>query len=369
MNFTFNLPVKLIFGDGCVKNHPESFLIGKKAFIVTGRHGAKESGALDDVVSVLEENGIEYVVYSEVRENPRLLPCFDAGEIAKENNCDLVIGIGGGSALDASKAIAAFAAQSYVKAFDIFDASKKTAVSLPLILIPTTAGTGSEANNYSVLTLEDGLKKKTFTHADSWARTAFIDPRYTYTLSRDYTFSTALDAFHHTMESYLSPRHTPISEALSVMAGKAIWDVLSQYPSTFTPEMREALIFASCIAGAAISITGTGFPHPLGYSLTLIDGIPHGRACAAFAEDYIEYNCRSELGAERIDKFCEEIGAKRRSLGALLSGLSNTDIVMSDEEIKHHIDLIKDAKNYANSPYVISESEMADIYRKHFMKK
>lgn len=369
MNFCLNIPVKIFGGENCVLSHSEQFKLGKKAFIVTGRRSAKLSGALDDVLSLLSSNCIEHEIYAEVTENPNVTACFEAGLRCKTAGCDFVVGIGGGSALDAAKSIATFAADEYKEPCDIFDPSKKLHPSLPIILIPTTAGTGSEANNYSVLTLPDGLKKKTFTHKDSWACAAFLDPKYTHTLSKEYTFSTALDAFHHALESFLSPKSNVISEMCALYAAKSIWNVLSQLPNEFSYQMREDLLYASCAAGIAISITGTGFPHPLGYSLTLIDDIPHGKACAVFAKDYIEYNSKAEIGAERIEWFCAELGIKKKVLGELLSGLADVDIKMTNEQIKEHVDLIKDAKNYSNSPYVLNYDEMISIYHKHFGKK
>ena len=368
MSFSVNIPVKIISGNECIKNNRNLFMLGKKAFIVTGRTSAKLSGALDDITYVLGENKIGYEIFSEIIENPPIETCFKAGRLCAVSDCDFVIGIGGGSALDAAKAIAAYAVDDFATDTDIFDAQNKKHASLLIIAVPTTAGTGSEANNYSILTLPDGSRKKTFTHADSWARYAFLDPKYTYTLPREYTFSTALDAFHHALESYMSPKSNDFSEILAVYAARNIWNVLSELPDIFTSEMHETLLYASCAAGLAISMTVTGFPHPLGYSLTLLDGIPHGKACAAFAGDYIEYNMKCVQGKERLLRFCSLIGTKEHALAALLTGIADVELSLDEDEIKKHIELIKNAKNYANSPYVISETEMYDIYRSHFGK-
>ncbi|MBR2370728.1 MAG: iron-containing alcohol dehydrogenase [Clostridia bacterium] len=369
MAFSINIPCRIYSGTGCVKAHGTEFALGNRAFIVTGKSSAKLCGALDDVCSVLAGIGVGFEIYSGVRENPPVTDCFEAGRICADKGCDFVIAIGGGSAMDAAKAIAAFATTEYAECTDIFDYSKKKAPSLPLICIPTTAGTGSEGNRYSVLTLPDGKRKRTFSHDDSWAKKVFLDPKYTYTLSREYTFSTALDAFHHAMESYLSPKSDDLSRMLAIYAARNIWDVLSQLPEQFSENMRASLLYASCAAGIAISVTGTGFPHPLGYSLTLLDGIPHGKACAAFAADYIEYNRKNELGETLIGEFCAALGVKVKVLGELLVGLASVDLCMTEEQIAEHVELIKSAGNYANSPYVLSVDEMYDIYRKHFAAK
>ncbi len=271
--------------------------------------------------------------------------------------------------MDSAKAVAAFAANSSIAPEDLYLPEKRKDPPLPLALVPTTAGTGSEANPYSVLTLPDGRHKKTYACRGAWARVAFLDPAYTESVGRDSAISTALDAMAHAMESYLSPKANDLSKMLSVYAGRAIWNVLSEYPDTFTPQMRDELAYASCAAGAAISITGTGFPHPLGYSLTLLDGIPHGKACAVFHGDYIEYNRRSPEGAALIYEFAAGIGTTPSLLAEYLPSLAAVRISLTEAEIEEHVALISGAKNYTNSPYVLSDEEKKEIYRKHFGDK
>lgn len=369
MIFSINIPVKIISGRGCLVNNAKDLIIGTKAFIVTGKAGAKSSGALSDTVAILENNHIPYSVFSEVSANPPLMESYEAAKAAYDFGADFVIGIGGGSAMDAAKAIAAFVANPQLAAEDIFTAANLTNGALPIALIPTTAGTGSEANPYSVLSLEDGVRKKTYSSAHAWAKIAFLDPAYTESLNYSATVSTALDAFAHALESYLSPKANALSTMLAEYAAKNIWDVLTQMPDEFTPDLRDMLCYASCAAGAAISITGTGFPHPLGYSLTMLSGIPHGRACAVFHGDYIEYNMKTEEGAVRINKLAEALDTTPRLMAEFLPGLADVNICLTNDEITRYVDLIKNAKNYTNSPYVINEGEMIEIYKKHFAQK
>ncbi len=369
MSFSINIPVKIISGRGCISAHSGELLIGSRAFIVTGKAGAKSSGALANVISVLDKNSVEYSIYSNVAANPPLLDAYEAGVIAREFRADYIIGIGGGSAMDAAKAIAAFAVNPEISPEEIFSVDKLSNGALPMILVPTTAGTGSEANPYSVLSLPDGERKKTYSSPYSWAKTAFLDPAYTESLSYSSTVSTALDAFAHALESYLSPKSNALSTMLAEYAAKKIWDVLTQMPDEFTAEHRDMLCYASCAAGAAISITGTGFPHPLGYSLTMLAGIPHGRACAVFHGDYIEYNMKTESGAAKLNDLADAIGTTPRLMAEFLPGLADVDITLSESEIGEYVSLIKNAKNYTNSPYILNEEEMLAIYRKHFTRK
>ncbi len=369
MNFSFNLPVKIVSGTDCIQKNASLLCLGSCALIITGKNGARKSGALDDVTKVLAENGIRHSIFDCITENPPLEVCFEGGKVATDIGADFVIGIGGGSAIDAAKAIAAFAANRKISPMDIFDPEKRVNPSLPIVAIPTTSGTGSEANPYSVLTLPSGEKKKTFSATDSWAKVAFLDGRYTYSLTKAQTLSTALDAFAHALESYLSPKSTEISEMMALYAAKSIWDVIKDDPETYTEEMHEILLCASCAAGIAISVTGTGFPHPLGYSITMLDGIPHGAACAVFDGDYIEYNMKSPTGKDRLSKLAIYLSTNTDTLIKRLPELSGVNLSFTEKEIKKRVSLVVDAKNYTNSPYVISESEMLNIYKKHFLKK
>ena len=180
--------------------------------------------------------------------------------------------------------------------------------------------------------------------------------------------STALDAFAHALESYLSPKSTEISEMMALYAAAHIWDIIKDDPEEYNEGMHESLLCASCAAGIAISVTGTGFPHPLGYSITMLDGIPHGAACAIFDGDYIEYNMRSPLGKEKLQRFANHLGTDLATLTNTLPSLSGVELSFNEEEIAQRVELILDAKNYTNSPYVLSKEEIYDIYRKHFLK-
>ena len=368
LNASFYMPVRVIAGRGVIAQNADKLALGRHALIVTGRSSAKLCGALDDVTAALDKVEISYTVFDRITENPPLLTCHEGGQLAARVGADFIIGIGGGSPLDAAKAVAAFAANPHIAPEEIYDPEKRVNVSLPIVAIPTTAGTGSEVNPYSVLTLPDGLRKKTFTADCSWPRIAFVDPKYTDSLPYKTTVSTALDAFAHAMESYLSPKSSAYSEQLALLAAAKLHAVLAERPAAFTEAMRDALSVASTAAGMAISVTGTGFPHPLGYSLTLLDGVPHGRACAVFAGAYITYNQKSELGRERLDRFAAACGTTAEALAALLPALSEVEFSFTDEQIEERISLVENAKNYTNSPYVISPAEMREIYKNLFQK-
>lgn len=369
MDFTTHKPVRIFAGENCIAEHPEVWKeAGTRALIVSGAHGADACGAVGEIVAALETAGCTYIRFNRIPENPPAPLCHEAGELMRREGCDFVVAIGGGSALDAGKAIAGYAANPACGPDDIFDDAKRVNPCLPVIAVPTTAGTGSEAVRYSVLTIDGGVRKKTFKHVSAYPKASFVDPRYTYTLSDRYTVSTALDALAHAMESYLSPKSCPASEEAALYAAREIWDVLfRQNKSTgWTAEDRRRLSYAATSAGIAIDYTGTGFPHPLGYCLTLSRGFPHGEACAVFEGAYLGYNRLSDIGSIRIETLAEAMGTTPEEMIERIPEKSGIRLTIDPEEREMLIDRVAGAGNFANSPYVISRGEMSDIFKRLF---
>lgn len=376
MNFSAHKPVTVLTGENCVTENAALFAgLGRRALIVSGRRSADLCGAMTDVAAALDSVGVTYVRFNTIPENPPAPLCHEGGALARAEHCDFVIAIGGGSALDAAKAVAAYAANPDCGVMDIFSDAKRTNDGLPLIAIPTTAGTGSEVNRYSVLTIDGGAKKKTFKAASAYAKYAFVSPKYTASLDENYTVSTALDALAHAIESYLSPKSTDVSEEAALDAARDIWDILAngkyadgeKDAGGFTKVQREKLQNAACAAGIAIDYTGTGFPHPLGYSLTLTRGIPHGRACAIFEGAYLRYNMLTAAGEAKIGKLAAHLDTTPDEMIRRIPEMSGlTDLSLEAAEREELIDRVADAGNYANSPYVITRGEMSDIYTRLF---
>lgn len=369
MDFSTHQPVRILTGADCVKEHAELFArCGGRALIVTGKSSADRCGAMEDVAEALQMAGCTYVRFSGIPENPPAPMCYEGGELCRKEGCDFVIGIGGGSALDAAKAIAGYAANPQCGIMDLFDDEIRTKDCLPIIAIPTTAGTGSEACRYSVLTIDDGRKKRTFKHKSAYARFAFVSPRYTETLPEDYTVSTALDALAHAVESYLSPKSTAESEEAALFAAREIWNVIfcRNGEGTYTQADRERLSYAATAAGIAIDYTGTGFPHPLGYSITLTRGIPHGKACAIFEGAFLKYNMITAEGRQRAEKMAAHLGTTTDEMIVRIPEMSGVSLQIPADEREELIDRVAGAGNYANSPYVISRGEMSDIYARLF---
>lgn len=319
MDFDINIPVKVVSGRGCVRANAEFFdRFGAKAVIVTGGKGARLSGALDDVLAALNSRGIRHDIYDKVTENPLLSSCAQAGRLAREGGADFIIGIGGGSALDAAKAAAVFATNENLSGRDIYTAGDRNRA-LPIIAIGTTAGTGSEVGRVSVLTDDESGRKKSISPDDCFPALTFADPKYTESMPFSVTCSTALDALSHALEGYFSVKCGDIPSLFAEKAVSLIYSGLKKLGETKSlpsSDERDKLYYGSLYAGITLSYCGTAFPHPLGYVLTENYGVPHGFACAEFLPAFLERageHCPEKMkriedaAGESATKICETI--------------------------------------------------------------
>ncbi len=302
MSNSVYMPVNCIWGRNCVSQNGKELALGKCCLILTGKNGAKASGALDDAIETLKKQGIEYAIFDGIGENPLISDCRKAGEAARNAGADFILGIGGGSVLDASKAVAIYASNPQLEPIDIYKREYENAA-LPVALIGTTAGTGSEVTAVAVLTNDETGVKKSIKGNDCYAKVSFCDPKYTESMSYKTTVSTALDAFAHAVEGFFTERCEGIHRVFAQNCIPSLYRCLKSISQTGTvnPELREPLYYASIYAGLVINNCGTAFPHPLGYVLTENYGVPHGMACAAFFAPYID-RC-AEFAPEKFAQF------------------------------------------------------------------
>jgi alcohol dehydrogenase len=233
-----------------------------------------------------------------------------AAAFGKEEKADFVIGIGGGSPLDAAKAIAFTMYRENGSAADLYDASLP-ADALPVIAVPTTCGTGSEVTGVSVLTVHEKKTKMSIPHR-IFPKLALVDGKYLLTASHSMIVNTAVDAFAHMAESWLSVKADEYSKA-AALAGLAVWKEIRGVLSgerEADGEDRARLMRASTFAGIAIAQTGTSVPHALSYILTYDQKIPHGKAAGYFLGRFIanaaEEDRKAVLGTagfESADEF------------------------------------------------------------------
>ncbi|MGE5405370.1 MAG: iron-containing alcohol dehydrogenase family protein [Candidatus Saccharibacteria bacterium] len=365
MNFKFQLGTAAFFGAGAVKNNPEVFgKYGTKAFIVTGPRSGQESGALDDVKRVLQLMDITYSVFDKIENNPSLDNVEAAGKAAQACEADLIIGIGGGSPLDAAKAVAVLAVND-ISPIELFT-NKFTAAPLPVIAIPTTAGTGSEVTPYSILTRPDKQTKMSFGNEDTIPKAAFLDARYTASASYEVTVNTAVDALSHAVEGYLSRRSTPVSdllalEAIRIFGGCAA--ILAENKLDF--DAREQLLYASTLGGMVIAQTGTTIVHGLGYSLTFFKGLPHGLANGLLMQEYFKYNYPS--ARNKIDRVIQELGLTSiDEFGSLVENLMPTKLKLSAEEMQKFAELAMQQRSTSYNIREVQQEHLVEILGRCF---
>ena len=197
------MPTRILTGFGILQKQKAVFgKLGKRCLIITSKHSGKASGALDDLTAILNESSIAYDVFDRIAQNPTVVSCIEAGRCAHSFDADFIVGIGGGSVMDASKTAAVVAANPQLEEADIYAQNWKNSP-VPLVLIGTTAGTGSEVTYVSVMTNQNGIKKSIH-NDDLYARYAFGDPAYTRSMPEKVRISTAIDALAHLLEAYFN---------------------------------------------------------------------------------------------------------------------------------------------------------------------
>ena len=299
------MPTEVFFEKNAVKNHADKLAeLGTKAMILTGKYSSRANGSLTDVTEALESKGITWIVFDEVEENPSVETVSKAAALAVSEKADFFIGIGGGSPMDAAKAVALLAKNParIQEAREVLYTPGKYE-SYPLAEVPTTSGTGSEVTQYAILTLHDKNTKKSMSH-HVFAKLALVDPEYLKTVSYAGMASTCVDALAHLIESHLNTNATAFSR-MYAEEGLRIWGSVKQYllsEETFRAmpeEAYESFMRASVIAGISIAHTTTSLPHGLSYPVTYEMGVPHGKAVGIFLPGFLQ-TCEDKEETDRL---------------------------------------------------------------------
>jgi|LSQX01.1.fsa_nt_gb alcohol dehydrogenase class IV len=288
----FYLPTQIVAGEGSLAllgSHARSF--GSRALVVCGKRFLRGSGHLNKIQQSLAESGVSYTIFDEVTPDPTAAIVERGIAAARTFQTDVVIGIGGGSAMDVAKAVASAANES-LSIEELIDQglSRK---GLPCICIPTTSGTGSEVTGISVLTIPAAQRKTALRGVHNFPNVAIIDPVLTYSLPPQLTAITGVDALTHAIEAYLSARATAFSDAVAERAIQMIGNsLLTVFANPSDRQARSDMAMASCLAGIAISQAGTGGAHGIGMSLGGLFNVPHGMAVGSVLPHILRFNAR-----------------------------------------------------------------------------
>ena len=377
---TFSSVPRIISGLGCIDAiGDETKRMGcGKALIVCDRE-LKSLGLVTPLTDSLDKAGVSHAAFSGVQADPSLDLLDQSRKITNDYAADLVIGLGGGSALDAAKLISIMLTNKG-PADAYYGINNIPKPGLPMILIPTTAGTGSEVTNISVMgDPESGLKKAMISD-HMYAKVALLDPILTLGLPPRLTATTGMDALVHAIESYVGVRASVFSDTLNLQAITMIAQNLRQaYAYGQNTHAREAMLNASCLAGMAFCNTQNGLDHAMALSIGSKYHLPHGLTTAFILPWVMEFNCIAKPDKFMViaAAFGEDIEDMPDHEAALLSVKAVKDL-LHDLNISYKLgDYGADAVHFegiakaalsagqliSNNPRQVTEQDVVDILK------
>ncbi|AGB18172.1 iron-containing alcohol dehydrogenase [Thermoanaerobacterium thermosaccharolyticum] len=390
-NFTYFMPTEIIFGPGTLEKLATVRLPGKKALLVIGSgNSMRKHGYLDRVVSYLKQNNVDYVVYDKILPNPIADHVAEGAKLAKENECDFVIGLGGGSTIDSSKAIAVMAKNpgdywDYVSGGSGKGMEVKNGA-LPIVAIPTTAGTGTESDPWAVVTKTETNEKIGFGCKYTYPTLSIVDPELMLSIPPKFTAYQGMDAFFHSVEGYLATVNQPGSDVLALQSISLITENLPKaVEGGNNIEARTALAWASTAAGIVESLSSCISHHSMEHALSAYHpDIPHGAGLIMLSVSYFSF-----MASKVPDRFVdiakamgEEInGATKeeqamsfiKGLKKLIKNIGMEDLSLSGFGVKED-EVEKLSRNAMDTmgglfqvdPYKLSLEEVMSIYKNCF---
>lgn len=306
--FAFTGAKKIVFGNGTFDTLPEHIreLKASRPLVVLDKNLAG-TGFRDRVKEILNKEGFKMTLFDkQVEAEPRLEVADEGAKAALKGKCDIVVGIGGGSAMDVAKAVAVLAANKK-KAADYLGLNKIPGPGLPKIMVPTTAGTGSEVTFTSVFVRQNLKKKEGMNSPYLYPELALLDPTLTLSLPPVATASTGVDALCHAIESYTSVNASPMSEMFSLEAIQLISSSLRTcVHDGANLEAREKMLLGSLYAGLGLANAGVGAVHSLSYPLGGKYGVSHGLANTVMLPYVMSFNLPGAL--EKFTVIAEVMG-------------------------------------------------------------
>ncbi len=360
------MPTILLSGKNCIKDHPRHILHGRSCMIIIGTRSAEESGALSDVRSVLDDNGVAYRIYSGINGDTNISEVYKIAQLIKECGIEYIVGIGGGSVLDASKAAAVYAAND-IAPLDIFREEYEN-TPLRVVCVPTTAGTGSDTTQYVMLTIDEPKNKHSFSSEQCFPYATYLDTRYTMTMPDDVTRNTAVDALCHAVESYLNAHASAFSDTVALEAirliGKSAPSLMS---GKFTDKDRENLLAAASSGGMAVAHTGLNLVHVMGHKVTCSKNVPHGKANGALLVEFIAFIAKSDI--MRAVKVIDAFGSELTGFKRFIDKVAPIDAEITEADIDEWTELAINDYELKNCPCEVTKEDMKTIYRNAFLNK
>ena len=304
------------FGAGCRKELPEVLkrMNLKKALVVTDK-GLIKVGTTKLVTDILDEAGFPYEVYSEVKPNPTVTNVQQGVEAFKNSNADCIVAIGGGSAMDTAKGIGIVSNNpEFADVVSLEGCAPTKNKSVPIVALPTTAGTGAEVTINYVIIDEERQAKMVCVDPNDIPAVAIVDPELTYSLPKSLTAATGMDALTHAIEGYITKGAWVMSDMYELQAIKMIAENLPLAVDEPTnPVGREGMALAQYIAAQAFSNVGLGLVHGMAHPMGSLQDIPHGVANAMLLPTIMEFN---------MPMCIEKYGIIARTMGVDTTGMT-----------------------------------------------
>jgi len=384
--FFYYNPVKLVFGEGKLQEAGKyARMYGRKALIVTTGTLFKENGLVERLQKILKTSGVDSVYFPEVSANPLNTQIDKGAELARSKNCKLVIGLGGGSAIDAAKGMAiALGHKRPIWDFCIgAEVAPITDKTYPIIAITTTSGTGSECTQWSVITNPDTGEKPGIGNDHTFAKVAIVDPELMASMPARITASTGFDTLAHAIEAYTAVLETPITDMCCEQAIRLVGRFLRRAVKNGQDrEARNAMAYANSLAGIGISVGIVTVCHGLAHSIGGLAGSTHGETLAAMTPHTMRFSMkaypdkfrkiamflRDEYGAPesyQLEDSIREVEALIRDigLGAPLSqqGLKEKDIGRAADGVIRYM-----GGSITNDPAAPKREDLLEIIRKAY---
>jgi alcohol dehydrogenase len=362
--FSLCLPTRIVFGPGAVGRLPESVAgLGKKALLLTYGDGSMRStGTLDKVTDLLEQAGVKVTVDEGVEPNPDSEYVDRMAEGARKEGYSFVVGLGGGSAIDAAKAVAILAVND-TSIMEYLPGGKNpfmegVAPALPIIAIPTTAGTGSEVTHIAVISDRKNHYKPGIVHPSLYPTIAIVDPELMLTAPRGVTASTGADVLFHALEGFISRGANPFTDLVAEEAMRLVVENLeTAYKNGSDLNARTKMAWACTLAGIPLDQANVVAIHALGHGISGHTNAAHGATMAALGPAYLRYTYRSNPA--RYAKIA-------RILGEPADGLSDLDLAAKSGDALARF-LAKVDMNITASSLGVTEDMIPAIAKEAFL--
>lgn len=383
--FSLHIPTKILFGCGELRKLATEKLPGKKALIViSSGTSMKKYGYLDKVVELLQENNTESIVYDKILPNPIKSHVMEAASVCREQKCDFIVGLGGGSSIDSAKAIAVMACNDgdywdYIPAGS--GKGRPVTKALPVIAIPTTAGTGTEADPWSVITNEEAKEKIGFGSTLTFPVLSIIDPELMVSIPPHLTAYQGFDAFFHAAEGFLANCATPISDLYALEAIRLLYKYLPvAVKDGRNLKARAKVAWASTLAGLVEATSCCISEHSMEHAMSAFHPeLPHGTGLIAISEAYFEtfrndcmkrYMKMAEIMTQqksnRPSDFIDALVRMQKECNVYQLKLSDWGV--KEEELPLMVQNARDTMGslFTLDPCPLTDEEVLQIYQKSF---